>query len=163
MLKNSLRGGLLSAVAVVLLGGAIAAPVLGQDASSGASAGAAAAPAAAPDILAAGKHLWNDAACYNCHGPNGEGGHSADFPAGPSLRTSGLDPQSMLTIVECGVAGSRMPAWLKGAYTQISCYGAPVGAAPADTLVSGAYSEADLKNLVAYVQTTFMKQPLPKW
>ncbi len=156
MAITSLRAGMFCAAAM-MLGGTLVVPALGQDSS------AAPAPAASADVMAAGKHIWSDAACYNCHGNNGEGGHSADFPAGPNLRTSGLDPQTMLQIVECGVDGSRMPAWLKGAYTQVSCYGSPVGPAPANTLVSGAYSEADLKNLVAYVQVTLMKQPLPQW
>ena len=138
--------------------------MIGQDASSSASA-ASSAPAATSDadVLAAGKHVWSDAACSNCHGANAGGGHSADFPAGPSLRTSGLDPKSMLLIVECGIPDSKMPAWLKGAYTQIACYGSPLGPAPSGIMLSAAYSEDQLKDLVAYVQTNFMKQPMPKW
>jgi mono/diheme cytochrome c family protein len=155
------------AVALLALGfGAAALPAAGQDASSSAStptSSSAATPASDQDVLAAGKHIWSDAACANCHGANAGGGHSADFPAGPSLRTSGLDPQTMLQMVECGIPDSKMPAWLKGAYTETACYGSPLGPAPGGVLVSGAYSEAQLKNLVAYVQTNFMKQPMPKW
>jgi mono/diheme cytochrome c family protein len=114
-------------------------------------------------LLATGKHIWNDAACYNCHGANGGGGHSADFPPGPNLRTSGLDPQSMLQIVECGVPGTKMPAWAKGAYTEVACFGSPLGPAPGDVQVSGAYSEDDLKALIDYIQTNFMKQAMPTW
>ena len=69
----------------------------------------------------------------------------------------------MLQITECGITGTCMPAWLKGAYTDIPCFGNPLGPAPAGTLVSGAYSEDDLKDLVDYVQTNFMKQPIPTW
>jgi hypothetical protein len=69
----------------------------------------------------------------------------------------------MLMVIECGLPGTRMPAWLKGAYTEISCNGAPVGPAPADVLMSGAYSEDDLEALVDYVQVNFMRQPMPAW
>jgi mono/diheme cytochrome c family protein len=127
--------------------------VLGQDKAAATDA----------DVVAMGKHIWNDAACYNCHGTNGQGAHSADFPAGPSLRKSQLDPQTMLQIVECGIPETRMPAWLKGAYTEIDCYGNPLGPAPSGILVSGAYGEDDLKAVVTYVQTNFMKQPMPVW
>jgi mono/diheme cytochrome c family protein len=126
---------------------------------------ASAAPAAAPDadILASGKHIWQDAACYNCHGTNGQGGHSTDFPNGPSLRKSALDPATMLGVIECGLPDTRMPAWLKGAYTDVSCYGNDLGPVPAGILLAGAYSEAELKDLVAYIQVNFMKQPVPDW
>jgi mono/diheme cytochrome c family protein len=165
------------------LGAAFAVPVIAQDASSSTlvppiapssadtatSSSTAVSPSAAPaaasddERLAAGKRLWSEAACYNCHGTTGGGGHSADFPQGPSLRTSSMDPETMLMVVECGLPGTRMPAWLKGAYTEISCNGAPVGPAPNDVLLSGAFSEDDLKALVDYVQVNFMKKPMPKW
>jgi cytochrome c5 len=151
-----------------------AAPVSGQDASSSSvapasSSVAAASPSAAgaamsdADLLALGKHVWSDAACSNCHGQTAAGGHSADFPPGPNLRTSGLDPQTMLMMVECGIPDSRMPAWLNGAYTQTACYGSPLGPVPAGTIVTGTYSEDEIKALVDYVQTNFMKQPMPTW
>ena len=158
----------------VLLAGALALsialslPVLGEDgASSSASSSAetSVAPPAASDedILANGKHIWSDAACYNCHGRNGQGGNSPDFPAGPSLRKSELDPATMLSITECGLPDTRMPAWLKGAYTEVSCYGGELGPVPTGVLLAGAYSEADLKDLVAYIQVNFMKQAMPTW
>jgi mono/diheme cytochrome c family protein len=156
---------------LLALWGAAAVPVAGQDTSSSASSSSSAsasssAPAASggddATRLATGKHIWNDAACYNCHGANGAGGHSADFPPGPNLRTSGLDPKTMLQIVECGVPGTKMPAWLKGAYTETACYGKPLGT-PSDVQVSGAFSEDELKALVDYVQTNFMKQAMPTW
>lgn len=158
----------LATLAIVLCS-SIAIPVEGQDASASdaAASSAASAPAAAgtsdADVLALGKHIWNDAACYNCHGQNGQGGHSADFPPGPNLRTSGVDPDTMLQMVECGLPGTKMPSWLKGAYTDIACYGNPLGPAPADVVTSAAYSEAELKALVAYIQVNFMKQQMPKW
>lgn len=143
----------------------------GQDSASSivpaGTAGVSSAPAlpaaSDADLVAQGKHVWNDAACYNCHGKNGQGGHSADFPAGPNLRTSGLDPATMLLIIECGLPNTRMPAWLKGAYTEVACNGAPLGPAPADVMVSGAYGPDDLKAVVDYIQTSFMNQPMPKW
>ncbi|MDB5538871.1 MAG: cytochrome c [Devosia sp.] len=153
---------------VLTLGVVLSLPVLGEGspsspAPSSNAAGAAPAGASDADILLAGKRVWSDAACYNCHGNNGQGGHSADFPAGPSLRKSVLDPESMLMITECGIPDTRMPAWLKGAYTELECYGNPIGPAPSGILVSGAYSEDQLKDLVAYVQVAFMKQPMPTW
>lgn len=153
--------------ALLVFWGVAAAPVAGQDtsvASSSASAtGAVTSDASDQDLLAAGKRVWTDAACFNCHGTNGAGGHGTDFPHGPNLRTSGLDPDTMLQIVECGLPDTRMPAWLKGAYTETACYGNPLGPAPSGTQVLGAYSDDDLKALVDYVQVTFMKQPMPTW
>lgn len=165
MQKRHLLAG--AGVATVLaLFAAAAVPVTAQDVSASASSGASstAAPTAADqELLAKGKHVWSDAACYNCHGTTGGGGHSADFPPGPNLRTSGLDPDTMLMIVECGLPGTKMPAWLKGAYTETACNGAPLGPPPADALVSGYFTDDDLKALVDYVQVTFMKQPMPTW
>jgi mono/diheme cytochrome c family protein len=152
---------------VLALFGVVSLPVLGQDSSSSSppSAEAVAPPAAASeaDILAEGKRIWNDAACYNCHGNNGQGGHSSDFPAGPSLRKSVLDPATMLAITECGLPDTRMPAWLQGAYTETPCYGDEVGPVLPGVLLAGAYTEDQLKDLIAYIQVNFMKQPMPTW
>lgn len=159
--------GLALFAAALVVSSALSLPVLGQSSSSSiespggtteSGAADAGAPAVAAGDPAAGKSIWNDAACYNCHGRNGQGGHSADFPAGPSLRTSQLDPDSMLMIIACGVPDTRMPAWLKGAYSEHECYGNPLGPAPSGVLVSGAYSEDQLRDLVAYIQTTFMRK-----
>lgn len=177
MLDIFLRRSAPVAVLATFIAAGLALPVTGQDSSSSAGTSASAssamssasavlssAPAANDsDLLAQGKHVWADAGCSNCHGTNGQGGNSADFPHGPNLRTSGLDPDTMLTIVECGLPGTRMPAWLMGAYTEVACNGAPLGPAPSDVLVSGAYSEDDLKALVDYIQVNFMKQPMPSW
>lgn len=175
MMNSLVKRSVPPAIAAMVLAAAMAGPVVGQSTSSASTASASAseassssaasatAPASTDDLIAEGKHIWNDAACYNCHGKNGQGGHSADFPAGPNLRTSGLDPDTMLMIVECGLPNTRMPAWLKGAYTEVACYGNPLGPAPAGTLISGAYSVDELKNLVDYIQTNFMKQPMPTW
>jgi len=150
---------LIAGAALLLAFGAVA-PTVAQDASSSAAAPAAdAATPPTPEVLAAGKHIWSDAACSNCHGANAGGGHSADFPAGPSLRTSGLDPDTMLQIIECGIPDTKMPAWLQGAYTETACYGNPLGPAPSGIVASAAYSEDQLKDLVAYIQATFVVKP----
>jgi len=165
MLNFTQRAAPLAALAIIF-GASLAIPVTAQDSASSsatASSSAAPGPAGDADLVAQGKQVWSDAACYNCHGRNGEGGHSADFPPGPNLRTSGLDPQTMLQIVECGIPGTKMPSWLKGAYTQTACYGNPLGPAPGDVLTSDAYSEDQIKALVDYIQTNFMKQPMPTW
>ena len=124
-------------------------------------AGSAAATATAQDEaqIAAGKHVWSDAACANCHGPRGQGGISVDFPRGPSLRTTQLDKESALEIIKCGIPNTRMPAWLKGAYTEVECYGEPVGALPPGMTVPGAFTEKQLTALVDYIFATFVQTP----
>jgi len=158
--RFSLAVGLFASCAIALTA-AIAVPVMGPSCSSVEPAAPTAMSEA--DIVAAGKRVWQDAACYNCHGNNGQGGHSTDFPAGPSLRKSLLDPDTMLLITECGVPTTRMPAWLKGAYTEIPCYGDETGPVAEGVLLAGAYTREDLQNLIAYIQVNYMKKPLPTW
>jgi len=117
-------------------------------------------PALAQDAhIDEGKQVWRDAGCANCHGPRGQGGVSVDFPKGPSLRTTQLDKESMLGIVKCGIPGTRMPAWLKGAYTEVECYGEPVGKLPSGMTVPGAFTEEQLTALVDYIYATFVQTP----
>jgi hypothetical protein len=104
--------------------------------------------------VTAGKRVWVDAACYNCHGPNGQGGRSKDFPHGPSLRLSELDPETTLAIIACGIPGTQMPGWAKGAYTERPCFG-ETGPVPEGARVIGAYDEQQLSDLLAYIFVTF--------
>lgn len=115
--------------------------------------------AAAPteEQILAGKRVWVDAACYNCHGTNGQGGNSKDFPHGPSLRTSELDDDTMLEIIACGIPGTLMPGWAKGAYTERPCFG-ETGPVPEGTRVLGVYDEQQLADLMAYINSTFRKK-----
>lgn len=109
-------------LALCLAGGGIT--VVAQDTTAGGSSTAA---APTPEQIAAGKRVWNDAACYNCHGTSGQGGHSTDFPAGPSITTSVLDAETMLEVIACGLPGTQMPGWAKGAYTARPCFGDDLG------------------------------------
>lgn len=111
-----------------------------------------------PEQVLAGKRVWVDAACYNCHGNNGQGGNSKDFPHGPSLRTSQLDAETTLEIIACGIPGTLMPGWAKGAYTERPCFGDETGPVPEETRVIGVYDEQQLADLMAYIETTFRKK-----
>lgn len=129
--------------ALVLGAGLSAVPALGQDEAQ----------------VATGKQVWSDAGCSNCHGPRGQGGISVDFPRGPSLRTTALDKETMLEIIKCGIPGTRMPAWLKGAYTEVECYGEPTGSLPSGMTVPAAFTEDELTALVEYIFATFVQTP----
>jgi mono/diheme cytochrome c family protein len=101
--------------------------------------------------LAAGEAAWNKAACLQCHGSMGEGGTGGEFPAGPSLRTTQLDRALLLDAIRCGRPGTQMPAWLDGAYTEISCYGLPKGAPPAGLELTPVLSSEEIEALVDYL------------
>jgi len=141
--RLAVRFVLRAAGALVLGAGLTAVPALAQDEAQ----------------LETGKRVWSDAACGNCHGPRGQGGISIDFPRGPSLRTTGLDKETMLGIIECGIPGTRMPAWLKGAYTEVECYGEPTGALPSGMTVPAAFTREELTALVEYIYATFVQTP----
>ncbi|HTF80036.1 MAG TPA: hypothetical protein VK620_37975, partial [Bradyrhizobium sp.] len=73
-------------------------------------------PALAQDNsgLAVGKDVWSRASCFNCHGSMAQGGDGGDYPYGPSLRNITYGKETMVGIVNCGLPGTPMPAWLKG-------------------------------------------------
>ena len=81
--------------------------------------------------LAAGEAAWDKAGCPQCHGASGEGGSGGESVAGPSLRTTRLAKESLIDTIGCGRPGTEMPAWLLGAYTEVSCYGGAKGPPPA--------------------------------
>jgi mono/diheme cytochrome c family protein len=111
--------------------------------------------------LAVGKDVWNRASCFNCHGSAAQGGNGGDWPVGPSLRSTALDKETMAQIVSCGIPGTPMPAWLKGAYTKVECYGMPVGSRPAGMTVPAIFTDDEIKALVDYVFATFVQTPQP--
>jgi mono/diheme cytochrome c family protein len=143
----------LSLSVCVMLAGGVA--VVAQDTTTDP---AATVTAPTPEQVLAGKRVWVDAACYNCHGNNGQGGNSKDFPHGPSLRTSQLDPETTLEVIACGLPGTQMPGWAKGAYTERPCFGDETGPVPEETRVLGVYDEQQLNDLMAYIETTFRKK-----
>jgi mono/diheme cytochrome c family protein len=101
--------------------------------------------------LAAGEAAWNKAACLQCHGSAGEGGTGGEFPAGPSLRTTQLNRAMLIDTIGCGRPGTQMPAWLDGAYTEISCYGLPKGPPPAGLERTPVLSGDEVEALVDYM------------
>jgi mono/diheme cytochrome c family protein len=101
--------------------------------------------------LAAGEAAWNKAACLQCHGSTGEGGSGGEFPAGPSLRTTQLNRAMLVDTIGCGRPGTQMPAWLDGAYTDISCYGLPKGPPPAGLDLTPVLSGDEVEALVDYM------------
>lgn len=128
-------------MAGALISLALAAPLMAQDADTSEA------------VIQAGRPLWNDAGCANCHGGRGEGGGDASFPMGPSLRTSGLDAEGFELIIGCGIPGGQMPAFLEGAYTEQECFGMPVGSAPSGMIVSGMFDSEQIAALVEYIVT----------
>lgn len=138
----------------LMLAGGGAAVVLAQDTTTDDSTTAA---APTPEQILAGKRVWADAACYNCHGNNGQGGNSKDFPHGPSLRTSELDEWTTLEVIACGLPGTQMPGWAKGAWTERACFGGELGPVPEDVRMLAVYDEQQLADLMAYITATFRK------
>jgi mono/diheme cytochrome c family protein len=111
--------------------------------------------------LAVGKDAWSRAGCFNCHGITAAGGSGGDFPVGPSLRDITFDKATMVEIVSCGRPGTPMPAWLKGAYTTVQCYGMPLGSMPEGMTVPAILTADEIKALVDYVFATFVQTPRP--
>jgi mono/diheme cytochrome c family protein len=104
-----------------------------------------------PARLAAGEAAWNKAACLQCHGSAGEGGSGGEFSAGPSLRTTQLNRVLLVDTIRCGRPGTQMPAWLDGAYTEISCYGLPKGPPPAGLDLTPVLNGDEVDALVDYM------------
>ena len=118
-------------------------------------------PALAQDnsALAAGKSVWNRGGCFNCHGDRAQGGGGSDYPVGPSLRNIGYDKATMAEVVSCGRPGTQMPAWLKGAYSTVQCYGMPLGSMPEGMTVPAIFTADEIKALVDYIFGTFVQTP----
>ena len=90
-----------------------------------------------------------------------QGGNGGDYPVGPSLRNITFGKETMMGIVSCGIPGTLMPAWLKGAYTKVECYGMALGSRPADTVIPAILTADEIKALVDYVFATFVQKPQP--
>ena len=102
--------------------------------------------------IQAGLAVWKDrGGCANCHGDFGQGGEGGHFPAGPSLRRSAIDLETMQLIISCGLPGTKMPYNLEGAYKTEECYGT-IGEDPPPEVVPGtALSTQEITDLVAYI------------
>ena len=119
-------------------------------------------PALAQDDanLEVGQDVWSRAQCATCHGRTAAGGPGGDYPIGPSLRTTALDKDTMALIVSCGLPGTPMPSWLKGAYTEVQCYGMPMGTRPEAGLnITGIFSAEEITALVDYIFASFVQTP----
>jgi len=101
--------------------------------------------------LAAGENAWDKAGCLQCHGAQGQGGDGGEFPAGPSLQKTRLDRAALAETISCGLPGTQMPAWLDDAYTKRSCYGFPLGPAPAEVTATPVLSAGEIEALVNYL------------
>ena len=108
--------------------------------------------ATAMDKAAVGKAAWEESSCSGCHGTRGQGGSSADLPAGPNLRRPELTRQRLVEATSCGVPGTQMASWRSGAYTELPCFGKPLGEPPADVAVIGSLSQAQIESVIDYVQ-----------
>lgn len=101
--------------------------------------------------IKAGLNVWkNRGGCFNCHGDFGQGGEGGHFPAGPSLRKSAMDLDTMKMVISCGLPGTKMPYNLEGAYVTEECYGV-VDGEPMDVSPGTALSTQEIDDLVAYI------------
>ena len=149
------------ALGLALLFGSVATPSLSQDATSSASSEAPSAEPAAPTDaqIAAGLVVWKDrGGCFNCHGNFAQGGEGGHFPAGPSLRKTQLDAETLHLVIACGLPTTKMPYNLKGAYVETDfCYGINDGV-PADATPGAALSDQEISDLVAYLEARVVGQ-----
>jgi mono/diheme cytochrome c family protein len=118
-----------------------------------------ASPATAQDDSEKGRAAYINSGCANCHGDKGQGGgQDPHFPQGPSLRKSALDHETFKLVIGCGLPGTQMPAWLKGAYTEIPCYDDVVGPVPEGLNVTGILTPDDVEAIVDYIEIVFQKK-----
>lgn len=96
-----------------------------------------------------GLGVWKDAACDYCHGAFADGRGAGDAPAGSNLRRTDLDRDLLIETISCGRPETAMPYFLEGAYTEVPCYGLPLGQPQADR--GGAISPEDIEKLVDYL------------
>jgi mono/diheme cytochrome c family protein len=108
--------------------------------------------------IAAGEAAWDKAGCLQCHGASGEGGTGGEFPAGPSLRATLLDRATLVETIRCGRPGTEMPAWLAGAYTEVSCYGIPKGPPPAGLELTRVLSADEIEALADYLMANVVEK-----
>ena len=122
--------------ATIFLGSVVAtAPTMAQD-----------------DQSAAGLQVWRLSGCASCHGAFGEGGGGGEQPEGPSLRRTILDRDALKETISCGRPGSKMPFFLKGAYTATRCWGIEIQEEPpADMIGLGSLTPVRINALVDYL------------
>jgi hypothetical protein len=75
--------------------------------------------------IAAGRRIYlQKADCQACHGWAGDGEKmDSQAPDGANLRTSTLDRDQLVFVIQCGLPGRNMPAFDRLAYTDDRCLG----------------------------------------
>jgi mono/diheme cytochrome c family protein len=76
-----------------------------------------------PEHIIAGRAAWKDSDCSSCHGWSGNGKDTGPVPPGPSLRLTQLDYDTIHTVIQCGLPGTRMAFHDRQAYVDDRCYG----------------------------------------
>jgi hypothetical protein len=102
-------------------------------------------------VIEAGVAAWEVGGCRSCHGAFAEGGEGGEQPAGPNLRRTRLDRDQLVETISCGRPGTQMPALLEGAYTEVACYGMPVGEVPAGTTQRDALTQGQVEALADFL------------
>jgi len=98
-----------------------------------------------------GARVWSRGGCTDCHGNLAAGGVDPAYPTGPNLRRTRLDRDQLIETISCGRPGTEMPSNLRGAYTEVSCYGLPVGEVPPGNFGRGALSAEEVAALVDFL------------
>lgn len=106
-----------------------------------------------------GAAIWASSGCANCHGNLAAGGGDAAYPAGPNLRRTRLDHAQLVETIACGRPSTAMPLHLKGAYTEVSCYGLDVGEIPEGTTGKGFLSAEEIGTLVDFLEANVVGKP----
>jgi hypothetical protein len=99
----------------------------------------------------AGARIWASGGCSGCHGNLAEGGDGGDAPAGPSLRATRLDRDQIAEFIACGRPDTEMPFHVRGAYTEVSCYGLPLGEVPAEVGGAGVLTLEEVETLADFL------------
>jgi hypothetical protein len=78
-----------------------------------------------PEDIAAGMRIYRQKAdCQACHGWAADGRKmDSQMPDGANLRTTRLNREALIKVIQCGRPGRNMPAFDKFAYSDGRCYG----------------------------------------
>jgi mono/diheme cytochrome c family protein len=117
-------------------------------------------PAFAQDATSPGARVFFEKGqCNQCHGKNGDGVGDDPREHGANFRESGLDKETMMMIISCGVPGTNMPYFDKFSYTDDRCYGmtsAQEGANKPQPPLTEFLAKRDIEVVADYIQQTFV-------
>ena len=99
----------------------------------------------------AGAKVWARGGCAACHGNLAAGDGDPAYPPGPNLRRTRLERDLLIETISCGRPSTPMPTNLRGAYTQVSCYGLPVGEVPAEVNGKGSLTAEEVETLTDFL------------